>query len=250
MLNEKVLSMDSNDINSNIDKHINLTIDDFRFSKIKLYSKCPKIEKEQLLIKIVKSDPVYKSLSSLYHRSYINHNIPEIQNSSPTIEQFWQELKVYRCDLQDESDIPVKKRSPKSSFFNDVNINFATAKNARLHKYKKLIPVYYYHFNTEKNKPEFMNINEAKKIYCKMYEKDIMENDESRATFMLLLSQCKARNSKFPIIIRGFGVVDNMITSSNLKKIFESEKNEFGCEYCLVEMLIHYPNLNECIWNV
>lgn len=241
--------INDNDISSDADKH-NLTINDFRFSKIKLYSKYPKIEKEQLLIKVIKTDPVYKSLSSLYHRSYINHNIPEIQNSSPTLEQFWQELKVYRRDIQDISNVPIKKRPPKASFFSDININFATAKNARLHKYKKLIPIYYYYFNTEKNKPEFMSINEAKRIYCKMYEKDIMENEESRNAFMLLLFQCKSRNNKFPIVIRGYGVVDNMESSSNLKKIFEDEKLEFGCEYCLVEMLMHYPNLNECLWNV
>lgn len=242
------MTKEERDFNSKINKC--LTIDDFRFSKIKLYSKLPKIEKEQLLVRIIKTDPVYKSLSSLYHRSYINHNIPEIQNSSPTIEQFWQELKVYRCDLQDDNTFPIKNRKPKQDFFKDANLNFAVAKNARLHKYKRLIPVYYYYFNTEKNEPEFMSINEAKRIYCKIYEKDIMENDESRTTFMLLLSQCKARNDKFPIIIRGYGVNDNVDSSSNLKKIFDDPKLEFSCEYCLVEMLIHYPNLNECLWNI
>lgn len=144
----------------------------------------------------------------------------------------------------------LKIKKLKENFFEDINSNFATAKNARIHKYNgQLIPAYYYYFNTEKNEPEFMYVNEAKKIYCKMYEKDIMEHEESRITFMLLLSQCKIRNKEFPVMIRGYGVMDAPDEVVDLKQIFENPKLDFSFEYCLVEMLIHYPNLNECIWN-
>ena len=57
------MTEEEHDFNSKINKC--LTIDDFRFSKIKLYSKIPKIEKEQLLVRITKTDPVYKSLFAL-----------------------------------------------------------------------------------------------------------------------------------------------------------------------------------------
>lgn len=234
---------EDNDINK-------LTENDFRFSKIKHYRKAPTVHKDQLLVNIAKSDPVYKTFSSFYHRAYINHDIPEIPNSSPTLAQFWQELKVYRYDLQDMShEIPFKDRPPKQSFFENANLNFATATNARIYKYRGLVPIYYYYFNKEKNKAEYLSIKDAKRIFCKKYEKDIMENEESRLMFMLLLSQCKSRNKDYPIIIRGYEVVENMESTTCLKNIFEDKKLDFGCEYCLVEMLINYPNLNECIWN-
>lgn len=227
-----------------------LTENDFRFSKIKLYTKTPQINRDQLLVRVVKSDPVYKSLSAQYHRAYIEHNIPEIPNSCPTIEQYWEELKVYRCELDDETVYPVKNRKPKAEFFIDANTNFASQRNSRNHKFTgSLVPIYYYHYNTETKSPEYISIQEAKKYYCKAYEKDIMENDESKSTFMLLLTLCKCRNKKYPVIIRGFKASDILDEPADLKDIYEDPKKDFPAEYCLAEMLIHYPNLNECIWN-
>ena len=228
-----------------------LTINDFRFSKIVLYSKLPPINKEQMLVRIIKTDPVYYTLSVLYHRSYIQHNIPQIPNSCPTIAQYWEELKVYRRELGDDGVYPVRNRRPRNSFFEEANLNFASSRNARIHKYNgTLVPIYYYHFNTEKNEPEFLNMKDAKKYFCREYERDIMSNEESKATFLLLLTLCKNRNKNFPVVIRGYANHDNMHTPIDIKKIYEDPKFEFSCEYCLVEMLIHYPNLNECIWNI
>lgn len=229
-----------------------LTINDFRFSKIIKYTKIPpSSDKEQLLVKVVKTDPVYKHLSSEFHRSYIQHNIPEIPNSAPTLEQFWEELLVYRCDTQDDPTTPIQLRKPKSDFFEGANLNFASSKNVRHHKHEnhRLIPLYYYHYNTKTNSPEFLGMKEAKKLFCKEYEKDIMENEDGKSTFLLLLTLCKNRNKEFPVIIRGFGNEDNMYEPTDLKAIYEDPKRKFTCEYCLVEMLIHYPNLNECLWN-
>lgn len=230
-------------------ENVKLTIDDFRFSKIKLFYKSPNVNHEQLLVKITKTDPVYKHLSSAYHRAYINHNIPEIPNSAPTLDQYWNELKVYRNELRQIDKTPLRKRPPKQTFFEEANLNFTIADNARRRKYKGLSPVYYYHYNVEKKKAEHISIRNAKKFYCKMYEKDIMGNEDSRRVFKILLAQCKTRNKKFHVIIRGFGVVDNMDSPTDLKQIYKDDKLDFGCEYCLVEMLIHYPNLNECMWN-
>ena len=227
-----------------------LTINDFRFSKIKQYTKFPTINKEQLIVKLVKSDGTFGSLSSQYHRSYIEHNIPEIPNSCPTICQFWEELKVYRCDLKDEKTYPMITRKLKEDFFTSANLNFASANNARFHKYyTRLVPYYYYYYNTKTNTPERLEMSKAKKIFCKVYENDIMNNKKSKATFMLLLALCKTRNKEYPVVIRGFENHDNMDGPTDIQKLYENPKEDFNCEYCLVEMLIHYPKLEECIWN-
>lgn len=227
-----------------------LTINDFRFSKIKRYTKFPTINKEQLIVKLVKTDGTFGSLSSQYHRSYIEHNIPEIPNSCPTICQFWEELKVYRCELKDEKTYPMITRKLKQDFFKSANLNFASANNARFHKYyAQLVPYYYYYYNTKTNTPEKLEMSKAKKIFCKVYENDIMNNKKSKTTFMLLLTLCKTRNKEYPVVIRGFENCDNMDGPTNIQKLYEDPKDDFNCEYCLVEMLIHYPKLEECIWN-
>lgn len=226
-----------------------LTIDDFRFSKIKHYVKTPPVDRNQLIVRIVKTDPVYKSLSVQHHRSYIEHNIPEIPNSCPTICQWWEELKVYRCELLNDGTHPLFSRKPCPDFYEDANINFASALNARFHKFPQRVPLYYLRYNPITESVEHVEVDKMKKHFCRLYEKDIMSDEESKSTFLLLLALCKGRDKKFPVIIRGFENCDSMYEALDLKKIYDDPKKEFVCEYCLVEMLIHYPNLNECLWN-
>lgn len=235
----------------NIDTY-NLTIDDFRFSKIRMCIKAPKVNRKQILITLTKANPTYNMLSSLVHRSYIEHNIPEINNSAPTVEQYWQELMVYKDDIEyvPSKHLQQKFTSPSTTFFKNANLNFASSNNARYYKYaSNLKPKYYYHINTDTKQPEYLPIVMARKFYCKAYEQDIMNNNESKSLFLLLLNLCKTRDKSFPIIVRGYTVIDNLDNVTNIESLYKNKDIKFGHEYCLVEMLIHYPNLNECVWN-
>ena len=77
-----------------------------------------------------------------------------------------------------------------------------------------------------------------------------MEHENSRNLFLYLLIQCKNRDKKYPILIRGYTApcraTDNPL---NIETLFYDKSRDFGSEVCLAEMLIKYPNLHECVWN-
>ena len=181
-----------------------------------------------------------------------HENIKQIPNEAPSLEQYWEELKVYKPELEDGNEDPMK-REPKESFFTNVNINFASSQLSRRKKkpYKATdTPVYYYHINPETNEVEHLSLNDAKKYYCKLYEQTTLwPKSESLKCFQYLLTLCKNRDEDLPIIIRSHDVVDSPLHPVNIEEEYHDAKKAFGCGYCLAEMLIHYPKLEECIWN-
>lgn len=254
--NDKVENDESNkQMNQNVDNQVNemeqdektkpLTMNDFRFSKVSLSKVPPEINRRQILVKLNPLGKDFRLLSALYHVRYIEHNIPEIPNSAPTVEQYWQALKVYRKDRPNGPLVA----APKKSFFEEANINFASASLTKYKYTSTMIPIYYYHYNTKTKQPEFLSLKEGKILYCKEYQREIMEVEERKEVFLLLLSRCKSRDRNYPVIIRNKGVNDYMDEPIDLKYIIENPKIDIDCAYCLAEMLIHYPNLDECIWN-
>ena len=225
-----------------------LTEDDFRFSKIKMYTKLPNFDEDQIIIKPLKGDKTYYPLSPMIHKCYISHNIKNINNDAPTLEQFWQELKVFRNEVANEMK-PLIDREPLPEFFTNANANFASSQNARRRKQKGK-PLYYYHINEETGKVEHLDYKSARKIYCKKYEKTTLtKNSESLRLFQYLLSLCKNRNRNKPVIIRGYDVINSLEEPTNIEERYNDLSSPFGHEYCLAEMLIHYPNLENCVWN-
>ena len=225
-----------------------LTENDFRFSKIKMFTKKPEYDNDQIVIRPLKGDKTYYPLSPMTHKCYIKHNIKVIDNEAPTLEQFWQELKVFRDEVSNELK-PLIEREPIPKFFEDVNNNFASSQNVRRRK-KKGKPLYYYHINEETGKIEHLDYKSARKIYCKKYEETTLtKNSESLRLFQYLLSLCKNRDKTKPVIIRGYDVINALDAPTNIEERYNDLSSPFGHEYCLVEMLMHYPNLNECIWN-
>ena len=66
-----------------------------------------------------------------------------------------------------------------------------------------------------------------------------------------IVSICKNRNKQYNIIIRGNHCENEVIENENeFKEIFNNGKHNFGFEYCFVDMLIRYPNVDKCLWNV
>ena len=209
------------------------------------------LSNQQIIVKLIPYySNTYKYLTASIHRKYIAHGIPQIPNNAPTLMQFFQELKVYRNEVQD-SALPIFNRDVKQEFFANVNSNFASSKNVRVNKYRtrKLVPLYYYFYDSNKNMPIKMSISLAKRLFCKMYEHEIMTDEKSRLTFLLLHAQCKVRNKEFPIVIITDDSIDSRSRGIDFEKFIAEDKYDFTCAYCLVEMLIHYPNLNECFWN-
>lgn len=227
------------------EKNKPLTMNDFRFSKVSINKVPPEINRRQILVKLNPLGKDFRLLSALYHVRYIEHNIPEIPNSAPTVEQYWQTLKVYRKDRPNGPLIA----APKKSFFEEANINFASASLTKYKYTSSTVPIYYYHYNTKTRQPEFLSLKEGKILYCKEYQREIMEVEERKEVFLLLLSRCKSRDRNYPVIIRNKGVNDYMDEPIDLEYIIENPKIDIDCAYCLAEMLIHYPNLDECIWN-
>ena len=209
------------------------------------------LSNQQIIVKLIPYySNTYKYLTASIHRKYIAHGIPQIPNNAPTLMQFFQELKVYRNEVQD-SALPMYSRDVKQEFFANVNSNFASSKNVRARKYgtRKLVPLYYYFYDSNKNVPVKMSMSLAKILFCRMYEHEIMTDEKSKLTFLLLHAQCKVRNKEYPIVIITNDSIDSRIHGIDFERFIAEDKYDFTCAYCLVEMLIHYPNLNECFWN-
>ena len=224
----------------------------FLFSKASINFKSPIPVHNQLFIRLFPSDPVYAVLSTQYNYKFFNHNIPEIPNTAPTIDQLWHHLLVYRNELSTTSSkYPLINREPNTEFFTSVNENFASYKNAKGVKNKDRVPLYYYMYDLKNKKPLHVPVWEAKRMFCKMYENYAMNTKQCRSLIEIILKIIPYMNREFPIIIRGSGVpVDGMTKVTNLNEKYKDERSDFSPEYCLAEILIHYPDLKRCSWNM
>lgn len=232
-----------------------LTEDEFRYSLIRFGTKAPDTKDPSLLVvSPIKTNKDWNLLSSMTHKCYIKHRIPSIPNQAPTIEQWFQELRVYPDELDlDKSPSKITQSlfsvEPKESFFEEANINFASSKNCRRRKENGRF-VYYYYVEPETNKVLHLAEPEARQLYCKKFEQTIMfEKSPARPVFETLWRICMGRSRNIPIIMRGYGVVDCLDKTTKIIDRYHDYRYTFGNIYCLVEMLLKFPNLENCIWN-
>ena len=233
-----------------------LTEDEFRYSKVACgFPSAKSTDGSKLLVSLLKSDKKYFLLSSMSHKCYIKHRIPTIPNQAPTIEQWFQELRVYPNEL-DLPTIPKCKSkqtlyaNPKPEFFTKANENFATSANAR-HKKDKGWFAYYYYVEPESNRILHLDEPEARQLYCKKYEQSItFEKSPARPVFEELWRTCMARSRSIPIVIRNRGIENSLDKPIHIADKYHDYNHCFSATYCLVEMLVKYPNLDQCIWNV
>ncbi len=232
---------------------MSITANNFRFSKIMMFKKMPEFEPNQMVIKPLKADKTFGVLSPMIHKVNVKHHIPQIRNEAPTLEQYWQELKVFPNEVDSNGSPnmrlnPSDCSEPNTQFFEAVNNNFKSAANVRRRK-QRGAPLYWYHIDEHGN-VEHLGYLEARKYYCKVYEQTTMVG-KAKTTFEKLRNDILNRTDKnVPVIIRGHDIVNNLETETDIVERYHDGSKPFGHEYCLVEMLIHYPNMNECIWNV
>ena len=172
----------------NTDANASLNITSFRFSKVCLNYKAPIPAYNQFFIRLFPGDPVYGILSTRYSYKFFNHNIPEIPNTAPTIDQLWHNLLVYRNELDDSGPkSSLIKREPSTEFFTLANESFASNRNAKGSKNKNRIPLYYYMYDVENEKPLHVPLWEAKRMFCKMYENYLLNTPQCRNVLEIIL---------------------------------------------------------------
>lgn len=233
-----------------------LTEDEFRYSLVAFNVKSPDPNDPSIyMVTIVKTNADWNLLSSMTHKCYIKHRIPSIPNQAPTIYQWFHELKVFTEDLNLEQTPKFVTKSlmsiePKSSFFENVNINFASSKNATASKRKRGKFVYYYYVEPDTNKIHHLEEPEARRLYCKKFEQSIMfPQSPARPVFERLWRTCMSRSRSIPVVLRGYAILDNLTTPTKISERYNDCYHAFGDSYCIAEMLINYPHLENCIWN-
>lgn len=233
-----------------------LTEEEFRYSKVSrgLPSFAAK-DGKVLLVNLLKSNPKYFPLSPSAHNCYIKHRIPNIPNQAPTIEQWFQELRVYPNEL-DLPKIPryrtkeVMEANPKPIFFENANINFASSKNARFRKERGWF-AYYYYVEPYSNKVLHLDEPEARQLYCKKYEQSItFDKSPARPIFEELWRMCMVRSRSIPIVLKSKGIDNSLDKHISISEKYHDYRRCFSAVYCLVEMLTKFPNLDQCIWNL
>lgn len=233
-----------------------LTEEEFRYSKVsKGISKAESKGGNMLLVPLIKTGGKYFLLSPLSHKCYIKHRIPEIPNQAPTIEQWFQELRVFPNEL-DLPNIPRLRTkatiaaNPKPEFFKNANDNFASSLNAR-HRKEKGWFVYYYYVEPESNRILHLDEPEARQLYCKKFEQSIMfERSPARPVFEELWRTCMTRSRNIPIVLKSRGIQNSLDAPSSVANKYHDYRHCFSATYCLTEMLLKFPNLDKCIWNV
>ena len=206
-----------------------------------------------LIINIL-PDGIFKDLCSLSPNP-IKHNCSRIPNLAPSLEQLYQEFKIYNTDLNIPTD-NIHKRSktflrqfdPSDTFYTNTNNQFITARSATYFKqsanssvYKNRIPVYWF------NNGNKYTITEAKRSYAKLYESKTIETD----IFKILADQVRL-NPDLEVMIYSNGA-NNLFQSfqnqSDLIEFFKNDKFDFPDCYCLLEMLTHHSHMEQCLWN-
>jgi hypothetical protein len=91
---------------------------------------------------------------------------------------------------------------------------------------------------------KFISVREAKRLYCKIFQEIIMSDDTRKALFLVTRKYCIDRNPQYKVVVTSRSIDDH-----TQREAFISDDLNFRWDRCLVEMIIHYPNLGGCIWN-
>ncbi len=190
-------------------------------------------------ITLSKTEKIFKNALPTFCNNPIEHNIKQISNPAPTLTQYWELLQVYPCDVNDDGE-------PTTEYFDMVNENFFLSTNLRHMRKMKQLPLYFYHIDEHTHKPVHLPIPIARVHYAKMYEKHVNTGPCRR-----LISILRDSIGNKPVVVRGFscGNKNFRTTSEFIENVVNNPAEKFGFEYCLIEILINFPNLNGCWWN-
>lgn len=213
----------------------------------------------QLCIKLYPWHIIYGVVSTEFNRVDIKTGDSFVP--APSIEQWYQQLLVSTDDLN--IDIPDNltqyKRydyihkavnnktltydNIKPKTIQNINNNFNQRVSNDTNIFKKRC----------KNKPvgfiyddHIIDAPLSRRLYGQLYQRQIMEDEESRDTFIMLHELCINRDRRHPIIICSPFITDGLIP----QQININDKNtSYISAKLLIEMLINYPNLDNCEWN-
>lgn len=210
-----------------------LSEEDFIFIKHVKRSAVHTPENDQLQLKMLYEDVLFKMLNDGVSFN-IDHKIQSVMNHAPSLKQYWDMLMMTKMDSLN-----------KNKFYDDATINFRSL-NTNSQRISDLHPTWNDHkpigFCTSEG---LIPVNKAKELYCKLYQKIIMEDDTRKGLFLLIRSFCIRRNRDHKVLIVG-----RCTDEHTQKEAYEKDDLDFRWERCLIDMLIHYPKLDECVWNV
>lgn len=217
---------------------------------------------------------IFAPLTSTHHLSHpIAHQVPQIHNSAPTLEQYYQQFKVSSSDLdQTTSSQPLPTNSlssaglthrqqmlrinksihlPLPSFFSNADDNFITSRLAHYYKNndsktRSTSTIYWYHYDSKTKNIDKFTLTQAKRLYATIYAKLATESP----IFKIVHSQLHS-NPESKVVIYSHGAYNKYSTFSSqdeLKTFFNNESFDFPDCYCLIELLIHYPHVEKFLW--
>lgn len=217
---------------------------------------------------------IFAPLTSTHHLSHpIAHQTPQINNPAPTLEQYYQQFKVFSTDLDpttSTSPLPTNSLSstelthrqqmirinksvhlPLPSFFSNADDNFITSRFAHYYKNndsktRSSSTIYWYHYDSKTKNVNKFTLTQAKRLYATIYTKHATESH----VFKIIHSQLHS-NPQSKVIIYSHGAYSkysNFSSQDDLKTFFNNESFDFPDCYCLLELLIHYPHVEKCLW--
>lgn len=178
-----------------------------------------------LRINLTKNDPIYHVLSPYYHEKFFDHNIPEIRNKAPTIQQLFVELLVHPEELDCFGNI-------LPSFFTNINENFFLSKNARERKYKSK-PKYYYYIDPETHKPTYLDLQKTHTLFMKTYITHIQTHHSQLINFIREIA-LQSKN----IIISGPSITKQDYSIYYLDNKLHDKSHLLNPEFCFAKLLI------------
>lgn len=219
---------------------MNLSYNDFELYPYR--GKHKSFADDQIVIVLHASDLHFGCLSPCVHKCYISHDVPNIPNKAPTLDQFYKSFLVYRSDLTDsDKRIKLNDREPTQSFFERANNSFVCATNDQT-KEDKRKPVYFYTPNGHKT------IAESRKLYGELYERtSTIPGTECVLMLEALANICRHRTNESKIVVIAPDAIPGVC--NDIRSTVMDETKHFGPEYCLIELLVHWNDRTKCFWN-
>ena len=234
----------------------------FKFRQPYKYEKFSKSIKYNLasttiFVLLVPNTPLWGNLcSTKYIKASIQHGIAQISNPAPTLEQYYQQFKVYHKDLNTKKRKNLIQLDPPQTFYASINTNFRFANNARYHKqlttniYNNKSLAYWLYYDPITKQQLKLDILHAKIIYCQKYTNQILNYKPARIAFYTLLDEFKATKTSIEIVSYGVKTTYQSFSSANdVEQFFMNDLFDFPDCYVLMELLLYYPKMELCIWN-
>lgn len=200
-----------------------------------------------LTIPLYDTISIYRTLSSRFSYLFkLKHNFKEIEIDAPTLEQYYQMMKVLRKDLpRGIKTTNIYDYEPTNKFYMAAYDNFVS-KYMSCKTKNKTKTLYWYYHDIETNQNIKIRQIQAKRIYCKLYQYMIVR----RPMFYILANQYKNYKGNINILSQySIEKYNHFESQQDLVNFFKTDEDFTDC-YCLMEILINYPNLQNCFWNL